>query len=333
MANVENARVRLICVLNILVRETDANHGLTIREIRSRLKEYGFEPDRKTLYSDFDAIREYFAYVKKTRGNVPRYYIDERSFEVEEIMVLIDAVESAGFMTQKKKEDLIRKLKELTSSKQANELNAQIHYIGRHHSTNNDYIYTVSAIRQALAEGHPVTFKYLDIDFEKGTVYKHDGMDYILHPIAMAWNNGFYYCIGTRPEQSPEGEKDKPRQFRIDRMKHVNVLKDSKLAPPPKDFDVAKYMEATFSMYGSKPEKILLRFDKRLLQQFYDHFDQNIKVFQDPEHKDCVCANVEVGVGPTFYAWVSTYAGGFTIVEPKRVREAYHKHLRSALES
>ncbi|MBO4474547.1 MAG: WYL domain-containing protein [Clostridiales bacterium] len=333
MANVENARDRLLCVLNILMQETDAENGLTIGEITQKLRDYGYEPDRKTLYADFRSISDRFAYVEKSSGNVPRYYIAERSFEVEEIMVLTDAVESAGFMTQKKKEELIKKLKGLTSLKQANELNAQIHYIGRHHSTNNDYIYTVSAIRKALSEGHPVTFKYLDMDFEKGPVYKHDSLDYILHPIAMAWNNGFYYCIGTRPEQSPEGEKDKPRQFRIDRMKFVEVKEEIKLAPPPKDFDVAKYLEATFSMYGAKPEKILLRFEKRLLQQFYDHFDQNIKTFQDPEKKDCVRANVEVGVGPTFYAWISTYAGGFTILEPKRVRDAYHEHLRSALES
>ncbi len=332
MANVENARDRLLCVLNILERETDPDHGLTIREITARLKEFGFEPDRKTLYADFRAITDRFAEVEKTGGNVPGYFIADRNFEVEELMVLMDAVESAGFMTKGKKEDLIAKLKSLASTKQAVELNSQLHYIGRHHSTNNNYIFWVSTIRRAMEEGHPVTFQYLDYSYEKKDfIPRHDGMQYIFHPLGMAWNNGFYYCIGTRPEQSEV--KDKIYNLRIDRMKGVEIKTDSKLAPPPKGFDVAKHMESTFDMYGDKTEHVLLRLKKTLLTPFYDHFDMSVKVLPDTKDKDYVLANVEVSPSPTFYAWVSTFKGEFTILEPKRIRDEYHDHLRKALEA
>ncbi|MBP5295543.1 MAG: WYL domain-containing protein, partial [Lachnospiraceae bacterium] len=203
MANAENGRGRLLCLLEILLRETDENHGLSTQEILSRLEENGFPVERKALYKDFDAIKE-SSIALESNGRPPRYYIEQRDFEVEEIMILIDAVESAGFMTEKKKETLIRKLKNLTSKGHASELNEQIHYIGRHHSSNNDFIYTTNRIRKAMHEGHPVSFKYIEYRYGEGEVFKRDGQRYVLHPFALIWHNGFYYCIGARPEQSTD---------------------------------------------------------------------------------------------------------------------------------
>lgn len=236
-------------------------------------------------------------------------------------------------MTEKKKAVLIKKLKSLTSSGKAQELNEQIHYLGRHHSSNNDFIYAVAAIRQAISQAHPVTFQYIEYDYEKGEILKHDGMQYILHPFAMVWNNGFYYCIGVRPEQSPKGEEEKLRHFRIDRMKNVSVDKRRKLVKPPKGFDVAKHMETSFSMFGTQTEMVQLRFGKSLLTQFYDRFSRDSSLMRDPKSKEYLLANVQVNVSPTFFAWVSQYEGMFTIEGPEHVRKAYHDHLRKALEA
>ncbi len=333
MANRENGRGRLLCLMDILLKETDASHGLTIRELTVKLDEAGFQVNRKTLYEDIRALQDSSVAVEKSGGRSPKYYIEDRDFEPEELMILIDAVESAGFMTEKKKAMIIKKLKSQTSSGYASELNEQIHYIGRHHSNNNDFIYTVSAIRRAMTQKHPVTFQYIDYEFGKGEVLKHDGMKYILHPLALTWNNGFYYCIGTRPEQSPEGEKDKLRNFRIDRMKKVTIDEKSPLAKPPKGFNVAKYMEESFNMFGTEPVAVQIRFRKSLLTQFYDRFEQNVAVMQDPKDPDYLIASVTVNVSPTFFAWIFQFEGGFTIVGPKSIREKYQEHLRKALES
>ena len=333
MANRENSRGRLLCLLDILQKETDASHGLTIQDMIGRLETAGFSVNRKTLYDDIRALQESSIEVEKSGGRSPKYYIECRDFEPEELMILIDAVESAGFMTEKKKAAIIKKLKSQTSSGYASELNEQIHYIGRHHSTNNDFIYTVSAIRRAMTQKHPVNFQYIDYDVDKGEILKHDGMKYILHPLALTWNNGFYYCIGTRPEQGPEGEKDKLRNFRIDRMKKVTVDEKTPLAKPPKGFNVAKYMEESFNMYGNEPVTVQIRFKKSLLTQFYDRFEQNVPKMQDPKDPGYLIASVTVNVSPTFFAWVSQFEGGFTIAGPKSIREKYHEHLRKALES
>ena len=183
-----------------------------------------------------------------------------------------------------------------------------------------------------MTKKHPVTFQYIDYEFGKGEVLKHDGMKYILHPLALTWNNGFYYCIGTRPEQSPEGEKDKLRNFRIDRMKKVEVDEKTPLAKPPKGFNVAKYMEESFNMYGTEPVTVQIRFKKSLLTQFYDRFEQSVTVFEDPKDKDYLQANVTVHVAPTFFSWVFQYNGGFSIVGPKGVKEKYEEHIRNALD-
>ncbi len=333
MANRENGRGRLLCLLDILQKETDAEHGLSIQDLIGRLEKAGFPANRKTLYDDLRSLEDSSIPVEKSNTRTPRYYIEDRDFELEEIMILIDAVESAGFMTEKKKAGVIKKLKSLTSSGRAAELNEQIHYIGRHHSTNNDFIYTVSTIRRAMASKHPVTFQYIEYKFGEGEVLKHDGMKYILHPFAMVWNNGFYYCIGVRPEQSPDGEKDKIRHFRIDRMKKVSVDEKIPLVKPPKGFSVAKHMEESFSMYGAETATVLIRFRKDLLTQFYDRFEQDVAVHPDPKDPEYLQANVSVNVSPTFFAWISQYEGGFTVAGPKRIRDMYHDHLRKALES
>lgn len=333
MANRENSRGRLLCLLDILKRETDAEHGLSLQELTARLEALGFTANRKTLYDDLHALEDSSIPVEKSNTKTPRYYIEDREFELEEIMILIDAVESAAFMTEKKKAGVIKKLKNLTSSGYAAELNEQIHYIGRHHSTNNDFIYTVGMIRRAIASKHPVTFQYIEYKFGEGEVLKHDGMKYILHPFAMVWNNGFYYCIGVRPEQSPEGEKDKIRHFRIDRMKKVAVDEKIPLVKPPKGFSVAKHMEESFSMYGAETATVLIRFRKDLLTQFYDRFEQDVVVIPDPSDSDYLQANVSVNVSPTFFAWISQYEGGFSVAGPKRIRDMYHEHLRKALDA
>ena len=333
MAKTENSRGRLLCLLEILKKETDENHGLSTQDILARLGERGFEVERKALYKDFDAIKAADIPLE-CQGRPPRYYIEERDFEVEEIMILIDAVESAGFMTEKKKATLIRKLKELTSKGKAAELNEQIHYIGRHHSTNNDIIYTANRVRKAMNEGHPVSFKYVDYAFSEGKVeevFRHDGQKYILHPFALIWNNGFYYCVGVRPEQSEEKEKDKIRHFRIDRMKDVKIEERRKLVHPPKGFNVARHVETSFSMYGSKPEPVQLRFRKDMLSQFYDRFDKDVTIYPDPKHEDCLIANVSASISPTFFSWISQYEGAFSIVGPKSVVDQYQEHLRKAM--
>ncbi|MBP5491835.1 MAG: WYL domain-containing protein [Clostridiales bacterium] len=332
MAKTENGRGRLLCLLEILQKETDEQHGLSAQELLSKLEARGFPVERKALYRDFDALNASAIPLEST-GRPPRYYIEEREFELEEIMILIDAVESAGFMTETKKAGLIKKLKGLTSTGKASELNEQIHYLDRHHSSNNEFIYSVAAIRRAMAEGHPVTFQYIEYDIDAGEVLKHDGMQYILHPFAMVWNNGFYYCIGARPEQSGKGDEEKIVHFRIDRMKAAKVDAKRKLVKPPKGFSVARHTESSFSMFGSEPEVVTIRFGKNLLTQFYDRFSRDVVIQKDPKNPEFLLANVSVSVAPTFFAWISQYEGAFTIEGPEHVRQKYHDHLKKALDA
>lgn len=332
MANTENGKQRLLQLAGILLKETDEKHGLTRVELEGRLEKMGYPVERKALSRDIEILRDMIN-VENT-GKPPRYYVERRDFELEEIMILIDAVESASFMTEKKKSNLIHKLKDLTSFYKAQELNAQIHYLGRHSSKNNDVLYSTSAIRTAINEKHPVTFQYYEYVLGAGAVPKRGGMKYILHPYTLVWDNGFYYCVGTRPEQSAQGEETKLYHFRVDRMKNVQVADDKELISPPEGFNVAKYIDSTFSMYGSdKEETVQLRFHKKLLNQFFDKFDQSINVMRDSKDPDFLIANVNIHVSPTFFSWVSQYAGEFTIEGPQKIRKQYHEHLRKALEA
>ena len=332
MGNTENGRKRLLCLIEILQEETDENHGLSAQELLTKLAARGCAVERKALYRDFEALED-SAIALEHKGRPPKYFIEQRDFELEEIMILIDAIESAGFMTEKKKAQLIKKLKKLTSFPKALELNEQIHYIGRHHSSNNDILYAVNRIRRGLIEGHPVSFKKMEYVFGEGEVCKRKGQRYILHPYAMIWQNGFYYCIGIRPEQSEKGEEMLVRHFRIDRMKDVQIEEKIKLVRPPKDFDVARYVEASFNMYGNRPQPVQIRFGRHMLTQFYDRFSKDSAILIDPKNEEFLIANVTASISPTFFSWISQYEGAFSIVGPKSVVDMYHDHLRKALDA
>ena len=108
--------------------------------------------------------------------------------------------------------------------------------------------------------------------------------------------------------------------------------RDHSVVLTSKGFDVAKYMERSFSMYGGEPATVLLRFKKDLLTQFYDRFEQTVTVYEDPKEKEYLLANVSVYVAPTFFSWVFQYRGGFAIAGPKDVKEKYEEHIRSVLD-
>jgi predicted DNA-binding transcriptional regulator YafY len=80
MARKENGKQKLVRLIEILIKHTDTDHGLTINEIIEKLSDYGISAERKSLYDDFFVLEEMGVPIYKSKAKQTRYYIDSFVF-------------------------------------------------------------------------------------------------------------------------------------------------------------------------------------------------------------------------------------------------------------
>ena len=129
---------------------------------------------RTTVPGDIEMMRAAGIDVHARRSRQNKYYLDSGQFELPELKVLIDAVESSKFITQKKSRLLVDKLLKLT--------NETKHTSGRVRSGNEKGYYIVDAINEAINTGKRIYFLYTDVDVHKKKVLRNDGRPYVVSP-------------------------------------------------------------------------------------------------------------------------------------------------------
>ncbi len=125
-------RFRMLRILELLTKETDAEHPLTTPQIVAMLKDrWGVETYRITVQKDISALVDAGYEIETVRSRQNRYYMTARPFELPELKLLIDAVESSKFITAKKSRALTEKITALGSSYEAGRLRRNISIAGR----------------------------------------------------------------------------------------------------------------------------------------------------------------------------------------------------------
>ena len=238
--------------------------------------------------------------VKSTQN---RYFVGERLFELPELKLLVDAVESSGFITEKKSTALIKKLGHLTSTAQAEQLNRRIYMGGTPKPENESIYYNVDTIHNAVQKKQQITFQYFEYSPKKEKILKHDGYKYRFSPYAMIWNRDCYYAVGWSEKHG------KIAQFRVDRMTAVQTL----------DFDPAEYVRKVFGMYPDNLCTVELLCNNEVMRSVIDRFGEN--VWTETVDEQHFRATVEVAPSPPFFSWVFTFSGKIRIVSPAAVLE------------
>lgn len=129
MATSSSQRSKLLYLMKILHDKTDEQNPLAMKEIIEELKRYGITVERKTIYTDFEILKKFGLDIKTAGINkATSYYLANRKFEVDELKLLIDAIQSADFITDEKSEELITKLFLLTSVEQTRIIEATKYY-------------------------------------------------------------------------------------------------------------------------------------------------------------------------------------------------------------
>ncbi|SDA29500.1 Predicted DNA-binding transcriptional regulator YafY, contains an HTH and WYL domains [Ruminococcus sp. YE71] len=317
MSELIHKKLRVVKLLEILQQDTDSYHPLATNSLLQRLAELGYTADRRTVARDIEILNaQGYEIMQVKDGKQNAYYIEDRSFSLPELKILIDAVQAASFITDKKSDDLIKKIAALGGSHQAEILTDNIVHFNTRKHTNEHIYYNVSILEQTIRDKQKVAFKYFDLDEKLNKVYRRDGAVYETEPFALVFNNDNYYLMTY--DQSADGEV---RNYRVDRMDSVEILPDSiSKEAKAKIRTVSKYTEQVFRMYGGRNAKVTLMFDKKLIGTVYDKFGEKTKIRKKDEQYQ---AEVEVQISPTFWSWVVTFNGQMNIAEPQEINAEY----------
>lgn len=320
MAQENWQKYKLLKLLEMLRQETDEEHPLPTSAICSKLGEMGISCERRTLTKDIAVLNELgyevmWSWVGKEKG----YYIEDRSFTVPEIKILIDAVQAASFITDKKTAELIDKIAELGGSHKADILKSNMVCFNTRKHSNESIYYNVGYIEDALQQQLKLSFRYFDLNENGEKVYRRDRREYIVEPVALVFNEDNYYLMAY------SAKYDGTANYRVDRMDRVEIVEEH-ISEKARELrgGLDDYTEQVFKMYGGQQEDIVLEFDAKLIGVVYDKFGEDTKMIRSSDDK-CV-ATVRVQISPVFWGWLFQFAGQMRILSPDHVIEGYRNH-------
>lgn len=317
---------RILYLLRILEQYTDEEHLLTTKQLIDKLQdEYGISAHRTTLTKDIAALQEFGVDIVTVHSTQSKYFIGSRKFELPELKLLIDAVESSRFITAKKSESLIRKIHTLTSQGQVSKLRRNNYVVDRIKPDNEQIYYIVDTINDAINEGKQISFQYYDYSGLKKKVLKNKGEIYKLSPYKLIWSGDYYYVIGYSEK------KGKVINFRVDRIAAAPTILSENAIPVPKDFDLENFTKEVFFMFSGDEVEVDLQCDNSLMKTMIDRFGENVKTLAYDMTSFRLIT--EVSVSPTFFGWVFGFDGKVKILGPKNVKEQYYKMISEAMNS
>ncbi len=326
MAKSPNQKLKLLYLMNILLEKTDEAHSITMPEIIEELARYGITAERKSVYSDIESLRLYgLDIIGIHKNHSYHYYVGSRQFELAELKLMVDSVQSARFITEKKSNELIKKIEMLAGKYEASQLHRQVFVAGRVKTMNESIYYNVDRIHTAIADNSRITFQYFQWNVEKEMELRHNGKLYEVSPWALSWNNENYYLVAY------DDEKKMIKHFRVDKMLHITSVNEPREGQQEfKSFDMAAYTRKMFGMYGGKEERVQIECKNSLAGVMIDRFGKEVMLRRIDDEKFVV--NVEVAVSTQFLSWIIGLGEGAKLVGPESVVELMKKEIDRLVE-
>ena len=319
-----NQRAKLFLLLDYLKRRSDEEHPVTLRAMETMLAANGISAERKTLYTDLEALRALGYDIVSVKGRGTGYYLGKREYELTELKLLADAVEVSRFITEKKSDELLRKLSRELSDYDAASLRRQLYNRGRIKTMNERIYYNVDALHTAIGKDKMVRFHYFYWNEKKEKVLRRDGAYYRVSPFFLSWDNENYYLVAY------DRETASVRHFRVDKMLDLAVLKTEREGKEAlSTLDPTAYKSFVFGMFGGREEDVNLRVKNALAGVVIDRFGKDVTLLPDGEGYFRV--NVRVAVSPTFLSWVLGFGSDVRILSPSSVVEELKALAESVL--
>ena len=319
----ENQKLKMLYLVQLFSRETDDTHKLTMPEIIAKLAADGVNADRKTLYQDFDELRRFgFDIISEKEGKSCYYYLGSRDFELPELKLLVDSVQSSKFITDKKSGQLIKKLESLVSRYEGSQLHRQVIIAGRVKTMNESIYYNVDKIHAAIGTDRQIRFKYFDWNLKKEMEPRYGGKWYQLSPWALMWDDEKYYLVAY------DSKHETIIHYRVDKMTQIGILDEKREGHEAfRKFNIAHYTNTLFGMFAGDETKVTIEAENRLVSVFIDRFGKDIIIA--PVDEDHFRTTVTVAVSKQFFGWIMGIDGDVRIVAPDSVV----KQIRAEIES
>ena len=321
MARSSFQKLKILYVMDYLLKRSDENHPVTVAQLIGELESHGISAERKSFYDDLEALREYGLDILQTgSGKNSGYYVASHEFELPELKLLVDSVQSSKFITYKKTLSLIKKIEGLTSVYDAQLLRRQLYVKNRIKTMNESIYYNVDELHRGIAENRKIRFHYFEYTVRKERRFRRDGAWYVLSPYALSWDDENYYLVGF------DSEAGIIKHFRVDKMADIQVTEE------PRDgeeiyaaLDMGVYARKTFGMFTGEETSVRLRFEKDLVGAVIDRLGRDVMLVPDGE--DHFTVRTIVIVSPQFFAWVLGFGNKAKILEPESVVRKLREHL------
>ena len=325
MAKSANQKLKLLYLAKIFLERTDEEHGLSVREIIEQLNHYEISADRKTIYLDFDDLRRFGMDITSCKeGRSVTYRLAGRDFELAELKLLVDSVQSSKFITERKSVELIKKLERLASVYEARQLHRGVVLAGRVKSMNESVYYNVDMIHDAIGGNRKIRFQYFQWNVKKRAELRHDGAFYCISPWALVWNSEYYYLIGY------DSDGGMIKHYRVDKMLRLEITQNERDGREVfETLNLADYSNGLFSMFGGESEDVTLLCANDMAGAIIDRFGKGIRLVPVDEGHFSVC--VRVTPSEPFWGWVISLGDGVKITAPESLVERMRAEIRRIL--
>ena len=318
-------RIRPLKIWEILQRETDEDHPMGTEELRAKLFEFGIDAHRTTIYEDIKLLNECGYEIMSRRGRSNQYYVMDRKFSNPEIHILLDAVQAASFITDKKTTELVDKITQLAGSQKGLVLKKNIVQFNTAKSSNESIYYNVNEIVTAINNRQKIIFLYFDYDNNHNRVYRRDGHHYVVSPFATVFDDGHYYLVIY------DKRYNKMTNYRIDRMDKVESIEELADMPPESlGFDIANYKKSLFGMCSGETTEVTIEAHKSLIDAIFDLFGEKTRIISNGE--ETVRFTVDVQVSPLFFGWCCSFGEKVKLLGPDNVVEQLKEYTASVKE-
>ena len=318
-----NQKLKLYYLSRIMTEKTDDEHHITMPEIQRALEGYGVTADRKSLYDDLEALRVLgIDVIGEKNGRSYSYHVGKKQFEIAELKLLVDAIQSSKFITEKKSNDLIKKLTSLASNYEASQLKRQVVVQGRIKTMNESIYYIVDDIHNAITNNKKIRFEYLRWNLDKKMERRKDKL-YEVSPWALTWDDENYYLIGF------DAEEDKIKHYRVDKMRDIELTDDKREGKEHfKQFDMAAYARMNFGMFGGEEVRVNLHFQNEMVGVLLDRFGKDISIYRT-DKEGWSETYVDVALSDQFLGWIFSLGTKVKIVGPDDVVKRFKSELNA----
>ncbi len=317
----ENQKLKLLYLLKIFNEKTDEEHPITMSGIIEQLEKNGVTAERKSIYDDIRVLQSFGADIVTVKGKTTGYYIGSRTFELPELKLLVDTVQSSKFITVKKSFELIKKLESFASEHEASQLQRQVFVQNRIKAMNESIYYNVDFIHSAISENKKISFKYFEWDFKGERKFKRDGTRYKVSPWALTWDDENYYMIAY------DSDAGIIKHFRVDKIVSAETVNENREGKELFDkFDMALYSKKIFGMFGGEEVTVMLKCDKSLIGIIIDRFGKDVMTV---EYDDYFTVTVKVCQSPLFISWVMGFGNKMEVLMPDTLREKIKETAQS----